>query len=165
MNISTRSWHYKAAQFASGIGRSVPNNLCPYMRRVLLGALVFMTMLVVAIAVTAAIVGVAIVSMVHLIDVVFYDFSWFDPLQWTGPNSGRAALVLMGYCLNAFVIGGLVWAKTEDRRKAWVNARRTKMNEPQVPTELSLLGQWLKDRHDKVCRHLTFNHDTDEVTS
>ena len=98
-------------------------------------------------------------AVLHFIDVFIYDLSWFPSIDPTDKNSGFQ-LILLGYIIDIAAITAGVWIGTEERRRIWTNRRRAKRaaaeNVEPVYKEPSVVGQWLKDRHDKVCRQLSF---------
>ena len=147
MNISDRSWHYRlVSTFAGPAG--IPSNLCPYIRRLLLSMLFAVLMTAAAALIAFTLLRSFGITLVFLIDRYIYDFSWFTM------SDKYTTEVATAVTITSIVTVAAVWLRFDAWRahRRWA---REYYGEQTPPREPSVFGQWLKDRHDQVCRPIT----------
>ena len=136
MNINTNSWHYKLLKYTE---LRVYDNLCPYVRTVILAILLsIVATIIMGFLATAALVILAAPITSWLIG--------FDPWE--------AGIMMLLWVL----AGGGAIGFYRDRRK-WgesVSWDRVVYEKDITYKEPSLFRLWLKAQHDKICPRLTF---------
>jgi len=131
MNVNRDSWHYKLAHMISDYGR-VPNNLCAYFWRVILGGFVFSLLLCVA---GVVIVCVASIGMQYLYPNLF-------PLAVGGGIAAIFALVV--------ILTGLITARKEKE------SYECNEDGERIRPEPNIVWEYLKAKKQKVCPLLEF---------
>ena len=135
MKISTTSWHYRLIQFAE---MRVPHNLCPYCRQVLWAALFLFF------------VGVIIAFGAFLVVSIPLHWVW----RWFQPSA------IIGACLLIIILTTLLIETVKERRRTERYERARKIKKGEIPPpKPSLIAEWFRAAHDKVCPWLEFSND------
>lgn len=138
MIINRSSWHYRIASMSTG---APPDNLCSYVRQLVLS--------VVFLSVSAAFALVVLVGMLVAplvaIDFWVHDFGWVDT-----SDSNSWLMMLFGIGATAYflaaIVGGVIGYATL-REKLDERADRI-LGEPREP---SVVRAWINDMHEKTC--------------
>lgn len=170
--FSKTSWHYRMASF-TGYGNE--SNLCPYVRRVALGTLIF-TFMVSLIGLVAASTIMGLIGLVqgfypelsivvHVVNGVTIALLFIAFLKWVGDRYSdlkdhfkRKRSMKVEASLRAKY--GKDWANlcTFDEWRAYVRGRS--LEEP-VTKEPSLVRAYLSAMHDKLCPSISFKEPLD----
>lgn len=140
-NIKPTRWHYRLLlSWHNGRASRVPANLCPYVRALLGVLLLFSVMAFVA--------TMMVVSFVLLWTAVF--LGW--PITDDTPFDAFYAIgfaVSVGLVIGVLMLAGkFAWRGT---KHVWHAARGTPNN-----SEPSLVVEYVRAKHDKLCPSLTF---------
>lgn len=160
MQVSADSWHYKFLRKKLPRYRSVPSNLCPYMR--LLVWKMFLA-LVLGCAFAVGTVVLASFTFAPLLAIANLAFD-FLPAAWlVMPEQGQSmplflfALMvgMVAYSIGLVFVAGLCFrdAVEKFRHRRYAKMRNAVPTEPKPP---SVFSQWLKDVHDKTCTPIEF---------
>ncbi len=154
MNINKTSWHYAIASKGPHEHSSVPANLCPYMRRVV---------------VTLAIYILLLVCATGTVPTAYMLFTYGPASEWPEISSLLFSLWTMGgflgliilavvallgcaFAIDHFIVTPYKEAKRERARVALESGQLSELREP----EPSIISAWLKAKHDKICPQLEF---------
>lgn len=144
MKISTSSWHYR------WVSRyyTAPDNLCPYVRRLMLVLLQHLIVFIFAIALGGVISLILISPIVYAINLHVWEFLPMGNKVFADTIWG---FVLMGVSIYSL---GLLWF-LYDRAidgMAKVFVRRHELH----TTEPSIVSAWLSDIKNKTCTSIEF---------
>ena len=145
MKISRASWHYRFLLWTYGKWR-VPNNLCPYVDKLLLAILVSPFVFAWKATNLLGKFLVAFESLALSASAALY-IVW---RSWVGILAGH--VVVYGD-LAAIVLAGKLYE--------WVGEhgyfhRQTKFVQPKKPRQPTLLEEWLRAKHRRICPMLEF---------
>ena len=148
MNINKQSISYKFMNESFWLkDESIPENLCPYMRRLVKGAVMsFISGIVMIFFVQAAIAA--------------------PFLFWFHLEGSLYLIMIQGVGLGVYLvlfIFGLSWAIQRAAKRLQPRTQRTigaKVSAARESAANSLFEQWAKAVHDKVCPALTFGEPT-----
>lgn len=137
MNINTKSWHYRLIDYVS-MDRP-PENLCPYIRRVIR-------------CIISSICGIAFVIAASIAGTFFLAYPilpYIDPNLFAGNLAILSGVLYTGLGL----IGLMAYRDTGEYRKKDQLRREVKKSKKKPP---GLFRMWLKAKHDKICPALDF---------
>lgn len=154
ITFSKDSWHYQACCFLRNDWDPVPESLCPYIRAVFWG--VFRAV---------AVAGFLAVELLSFIDTLFLIHSSlngsFESL-WYIPKSGNRILPLamlfiatLGVAILVAILCALDWWKQRLREKRYERFQQL-VDKDLPPKEPSLLVEWIKAIHTKMCPSIQF---------
>lgn len=145
IEIDKNSWHYKAALKAVDHRYDVPSNLCPYMRKVLLGCAQYLFL-----------------GLVGFVFGLWTLFSIGDTIGWLFAAMTTGMFGDMPeYAVTFWVIVGAVVAfvtivvSYEEVYTPWAKRRKRAKGE-QAPIQPGIFRLYMKAIHDKICPQLTF---------
>lgn len=148
MNIDPGSWHYRLLlSWNSYKVYKVPTNLCPYIRQLAAALFIFSS------------VGLGVLSLVGSTLAAWTALAMGWDLSEDSPYH---AIYMIGGSVSAVIAIVLLWAalywSVQGIKFAYRKARNAVSSDtgPVEPSEPSLVVEYLKAKHDKVCPQLTF---------
>lgn len=146
MKINKNSWHYKFIKEISG-SNDIPHNLCPYVRKLMLCVLII------------AFFASAVLFASGLLGSIFI-------LKYTALHGILMVLssLLVGIVVFAVIVAvlfgivfGLGYIKESiENKKRQKRYEKMRNGIEETPT---IIGSWVKAKHDKICPRLEFEGD------
>lgn len=142
--FNKKSWHYRLAAFGGGMP-SWENNLCPYVRLVVRGFLLFSTV--------TAVVSVLLLANILTIVSMFQGVFLYSEPTWF--NFVSTITVILTFCFT-FVCVVEYLREHNPLRKVLCSYKDMRPYKEKKKREPSLIVVWLKSLHDKVCPQIDF---------
>lgn len=139
MNINTKSWHYRLIKFYN---MRRPNDLCGYVRSLLLSLLLAVVCIWGVIAIVYVLGAMLFVGPVQLI------WSMFDPTMILSKDATAFACIGIFVWLFAGIAGTFMYLK---ERKGWFQFKPS--TKPKKPW---LIVEYIKAKHSKVCTMVNY---------